>query len=176
MPQRRAVWLLSLAILGIVAYGAWYWSQRRSVERAAHIFLAAMIEGDAETLLQYLDGPALKAYSAKSHDEQSDFTNSIPGARAEIREVHMRISSARVRVLWQVSGFDVWSDLELAKSDSGGWKVTNIHEPRMIPTWDQVRKRLQEDAKTPAHETLGDKFEDRDGVEVRPLSSDDLDQ
>lgn len=150
---------------------------RRAVERTVNVFLAAMIHGDADTLLEQLDGPALEAYFAKSPEKQAEFAAPIPGAVSEIREVQCDYSKARARVLWKVSGFDIWSDLELTKSSTGYWKITNIHQTEMIPSWDQVRKKIAEEHSVkPTYESLSEKLEGREGVEVRRLSPSELDQ
>ncbi len=40
----------------------------------------------------------------------------------------------------------------------------------MVPTWDQVRERLEkEKSSAPLQESLSEKFKGREGVEVRPL-------
>lgn len=175
--QQRAAWAIALAVVSIVAYGVWHSITRRSVERTVQSFLAAMIAGDRDAFSQHLGGSLLLAYSAKTADEQQESTQPIPGARAEIWKVYLRGSSAKVRVRWQVSGFDVWSSLELAKADAGEWKVTHIGEPKMVPSWDQVLRKLEQKSQgPPVHESLAEELQDREGVEVRPLSADDLDQ
>jgi hypothetical protein len=171
--------VIALIVLGMVAFGGWRWSGKRSVERTTRVFLAAMVHGDAETLVGQMEGPALESYLAKSPEEQEALTAPIPGAEYAIREVHVNGSSARVRVLWKVSGFDIWSDLELAKAALCHWKITAIKQPQMIPTWEQVRKHLAEEsqaAAVPAHETLSEQLAGQEGVEVRPLSAGELDQ
>lgn len=176
MKQRRATWILGLVVAGLVGFGGWKWTTRRAVERTVNVFLAAMIQGDAETLLEYLDGPALEAYLAKSPKGQAEFAAPIPDATSEIREIHLNGGKAEVRVLWKVSGFDIWSDLELAKSDTGYWKITNIHQPDMVPTWEQVQEKIaEENPAKPLHESLAEKLEGREGVEVRPLHLPELD-
>ncbi len=171
MRQRWAVWLMGLLVLGMVAYGAWTWSVRRSVERCVNVFTSAMIQGDAETLLEQMAGPALENYLAKSPREQAEFTAPIPGATCQVRDVRVGRSIAQVRVLWKVSGFDIWSDFDLEKSGTGYWKITKIRDPQMVPTWEQIRKHLREkSAETPVGEALGEKLEGREGVEVHPLT------
>ncbi len=177
MQKRWVVWLMGLLVLAMVAYGAWTWSVRRSVERCVNVFTTAMIQGDAETLLEQMAGRALEIYLAKSPREQADFTSQIPGAQCQVRDVHVGYETAQVRVLWKVSGFDVWSDFDLKKSDTGYWKIVRIRESQMVPTWEQIRKHLrQKSAQVPVEEALSEKLKDRSGVEVRPLTNGELDQ
>jgi hypothetical protein len=177
MRQKRAAWVLGLAVFGIVAFGGWKWSNRRSVERTVQVFLAAMIQGNADALVEQMDGPALESYLAKSPAEQKKFTAPIPGASCEIRDVESNGTSATVRVLWKVSGFDIWSDFKLAKAPMGHWKITDIQQPSMVPTWEQVREHMEKEHPTvPVDEALGRKLEGQAGVEVRPLTDADLDR
>lgn len=177
MKTRRAAWVLGAVVLALVGFGGWTWMTRRAVERTTNIFLTALKQGDAETLLEHMDGPALENYLAKSPDEQADFAAPLPGVRSEIREVHLHGSTARVRVLWKVSEFDLWSDFDLAKAETGYWKITNIRQPDMIPSWEQVQRKIAEDnSRAPIHQTLGEKLEGREGLEIRPLTAGELDQ
>ena len=177
MRGRWAVWLMGLLVLGMVAYGVWTWSVRRSVERSVNLFTTAMIQGDADTLLEQMAGRALEIYLAKGPREQADFTAPIPGAQCQVRDVHVGYDEAQVRVLWKVSGFDVWSDFDLKKSDTGYWKIIRIRESQMVPTWEQIRKHLRKKSvQRPVEEALSEKLNGRDGVEVRPLTGAELDQ
>ncbi len=87
MRQRRAVWVIALIVLGMVAFGGWQWTAKRAVERTVQIFLAAMIHGDADTLREHMEGAALEAYDAKSPSAQKAFAAPIPGATCKIRDV-----------------------------------------------------------------------------------------
>ncbi len=174
MRERRATWVLGAIVVSLFALGGWKWSTRRAVERRVCVFLEAMKSGDTKTLIEQLNGPALEAFLSQSPEEQKTFAASIPGAVSEIREVRFENGLAHVRVLWKVSGFDVWSDLELAKA-GGDWKIIGLHQPKMNPTWEQVRKRMAEDApQTSSHEALSEKLQHRPGVEVRPLTEAEL--
>lgn len=174
LNPRQAAWILAVAVSVIAGFAWWTWSTRRAVERASTVFLTALIQGDRETLLERMDGPAREAFLAKSPKElEADFAP-IPGALGKIREVHLSGNSARVRVRFEVSGFDIWSDFLLRKSDQGDWKITELHQPNMIPTWEQVRKKIAEDAEPPSHQVLSEKLNGQEGVEVRPLEPGEL--
>lgn len=172
-PRRGRSTLRRILVAGLAVAGGWFvatglqhWLDERAAARVVEEFLAAVRDGDRDTVLSHLSAARRKTVERRGEEVLAPLAQPTAGFRWRIRELRLDRRQGTVRVEFERDGFLAESAFHLVRAATGSWKIDRVESVRLDPRLEPLRRAADRKAGEQTAEELKRALRGRPGVTV----------